>query len=227
MTSGSSQILVDASGRRRRVLRRFGRVVSVAMLLWLGLLALGTLGLQPLGQLPVLGQAQPGSSAPALPPRIEGMASRSAGPSPGRGAAAIETTRGRLVTSGRERVPIPTRDRPSRVEGDSKLSPARQGTFGTTSHQPATLAPSGAAATGATSAPLSQSTRLPPGRSGGEHGSSTSSPGRTDSSPGHVKPDGAPASPPVATDPPVPTDPGRSAEHPPQGPGPSMTVPSP
>jgi hypothetical protein len=223
VTSGSAQILVDESGRRRHVLRWSGRAVSVALLLWLGLLALGALGLQPLGQLPVLGQAQPRSSPPVLPGRIEAPAPRD----PGHRGAAVPTAPrarpGRLGTSrGRERVPRRTRDHSSGAEGASKLSsPSRPGTSGALSRQPATTAPSAAIVTDTTSAPSSGSTGVAPGRTGAEHGSSTSSPGLTDSSPGLVKPDGTPASPPV------PADPGQSAEHPPQGRGQSLTVPTP
>jgi hypothetical protein len=88
---------------------------------------------------------------------------------------------------------------------------------GTPFRPPATTAPS----TGTTPAPPTGSTGVTPGPTGAEHGNSTSSPGLTDTSPGQVKPDGAPASPPV------PADPGQSAEHPPQGRSQSLTVPSP
>jgi hypothetical protein len=224
ITSGSAQILVDESGRRRRVLRWSGRAVSVALLAWLGLLALGALGLQPLGQLPVLGQAQPRSSPPVLPDRIEAAGARR---SRGHRGAAVPTapraTPGRLDPSrGRERVPRPTREHSPGADGASKVArPSRHGTSGAPSQPPATTGPSAAIGTDTTSAPSSNSTGVAPGRTGAEHGSSTSSPGLTGSSPGQVKPDGSPASPPV------PADPGQSAEHPPQGRGQSLTVPTP
>jgi hypothetical protein len=219
INSGSAQILVDESGRRRRVLRWSGRAVSVALLVWLGLLALGALGLQPLGQLRVLGQAQPRSSPPVLPVRIEAAGARGTG----HGGAVVPTapraTPGRLDASrGRERVPRPTREHSSGADGASTVArPSRPGT----SQQPATTAPSAAVGTDTTSASSSGRTGVAHGRTGAEHGSSTSSPGLTDSSPGQVKPDGSPASPPV------PADPGQSAEHPPQGGGQSLTVPTP
>jgi hypothetical protein len=223
IASGSAQILVDESGRRRRVLRWSGRAVSVALLVWLGLLALGTLGLQPLGHLPVLGQSQPRSSPPALPARIEAAAARGAGhhraaPLPG----VPEARPGRLDPSrDHERVPRPTRDRSSGA-GASKVLPAsRPGTSGAPLQRPATIAPSVATGTAATSTPPSGTTGVAPGSTGAEHGASTSSPGLTDSAPGQVKPDGAPAAPPV------PTDPGRSAEHPPQGRDQTLTIPTP
>jgi hypothetical protein len=234
IASGSAQILVDESGRRRLVLRWSGRAVSVALLVWLGLLALGALGLQPLGQFPVLGQAQPRSSPPALPGRIEAAGARGVSH---RGAAAPGAPRarpGRLdAWRGRERVPGPRRERPSGAAGASKVSPpSRPETSGAPSRRPATTAPSGAG-TGTTSALPSASTGVAAGGTGPAHGKSTSSPGLTDSSPGLVKPDGAPAVPPAPTDPsapaspPVPTDAGQSAEHPPHGRGQSLTVPTP
>src|SRR6266496_1812536 len=124
IASGSAQILVDESGRRRRVLRWSGRAVSVALLLWLGLLALGALGLQPLGQLPVLGLAQPRSSPPALPGRIEAAAARGAGHRDARAPSALGARPGRLDTArGRDGVPRPRGDRPSGAAGASKVSP--------------------------------------------------------------------------------------------------------
>jgi hypothetical protein len=227
ITSGSIQILVDESGRRRRVLRWSGRAVSVALLLWLGLLALGALGLQPLGRLPVLGQPQPRSSPPALPARIEAAAERSAERARDRRGAATQNALGsrpgRLDTSrGRDTVPRQTRERPTGASGPPKVSsPSRPGTSGVPFERPGTTAPSVVAGTGTSTAGPPGSTGVRPGRGSAEHGLSTSSPGLTGSSPGQVKSDGAPASPPVGS------DPGQSAEHPPQGRGQSMTVPTP
>jgi hypothetical protein len=228
ITSGSAQILVDESGRRRRVLRWSGRAVSVALLLWLGLLALGALGLQPLGRLPVLGQSQPRPAPPVLPARIEAAAARSTAHRPESRGAAVSATLG-ATTSRRpdasragKRTSRPTRDRPAPAAGTSTPSPpARPGTSATPFQPPATTPPSTPPSTGTTPAPPSASTGVKPGPTGAEHGNSTSSPGLTDTSPGQVKPDGAPASPPV------PTDPGQSAEHPPQGRDQTPTIPKP
>jgi hypothetical protein len=71
MSSFAPNVLVDESGRRRRVLRLVGRAVSVLLLIWLGVLALAWLGIEPLGN---LGVSDPGISRaapPALPARIE------------------------------------------------------------------------------------------------------------------------------------------------------------
>jgi hypothetical protein len=233
--TGSAQILVDESGRRRRVARWSGRAVSVALLLWLGLLALGALGLQPLGQFPVVGQGQPRSSPPALPGRIGAAAARGAGHREAArptAAGVPRATPGRLDRSrGRERARRLTREGSSGPAGSSKLSPSRVGTSGAPFQGPAAAAPSSAnAGTGPSAATATATTSAsrpgrtgvaPGGGAGAEHGASTSSPGLTDSSPGQLKPDGAPASPPAAV------DPGQSAERAPQGRDQSLTIPTP
>src|SRR6185312_5008177 len=71
MSTIAPSVLVDDSGRRRRVLRYMGRAVSVLLLIWLAVLALAWLGIEPLGNLdfvnPVLGRVGP----TALPAHIE------------------------------------------------------------------------------------------------------------------------------------------------------------
>jgi hypothetical protein len=222
IASGSAQILVDESGRRRRVLRWSGRAVSVALLVWLGLLALGALGLQPLGGLPVLGQAQPRSLPPALPARIEAAAAKGAGQHSAAAPTVPGAWPGRVDTSrDRERVPRSTRERSSGAGASKPLPPSRPGTSGVPLQAPTTIAPSVAAGTATTSTPPSGTTGVAPGGTDAEHGASTSGLGLTDSAPGQVKPDGAPAAPPV------PTNPGQSAEHPPQARDQALAIPAP
>ena len=48
-TAGFAGVLVGDTRRRARVLRRAGRAVSALLLAWLAILALGALGLEPLG----------------------------------------------------------------------------------------------------------------------------------------------------------------------------------
>lgn len=71
MSAIAPSVLVDDSGRRRRALRRAGRAVSVLLLIWLAVLALAWLGIEPLGNLdfvdPVVGRVSP----TALPAHIE------------------------------------------------------------------------------------------------------------------------------------------------------------
>jgi hypothetical protein len=71
MSTIAPSVLVDDSGRRRRALRRMGRMVSVLLLIWLAVLALAWLGIEPLGNLefvdPVIGRVSPTT----LPAHIE------------------------------------------------------------------------------------------------------------------------------------------------------------
>lgn len=71
MSTIAPSVLVDDSGRRRRALRHMGRVVSVLLFIWLAVLALAWLGIEPLGNLefvdPVIGRVSPST----LPAHIE------------------------------------------------------------------------------------------------------------------------------------------------------------
>src|SRR6185437_2963946 len=71
MSAIAPSVLVDDSGRRRRALRHMGRAVSVLLLIWLAVLALAWLGIEPLGNIdfvdPVIGRVGPA----ALPAHIE------------------------------------------------------------------------------------------------------------------------------------------------------------
>jgi len=71
MSAIAPNVLVDDTGRRRRALRRAGRAVSVLLLIWLAVLALAWLGIEPLGNLgfvdPVIGRVSPTT----LPAHIE------------------------------------------------------------------------------------------------------------------------------------------------------------
>jgi hypothetical protein len=71
MSSYAPDVLVDESGRRRRVLRLVGRAVSVLLLIWLGVLALAWLGIEPLGNLGVPDPGISRATPPALPAHIE------------------------------------------------------------------------------------------------------------------------------------------------------------
>jgi hypothetical protein len=89
-SSSLGTVLVDETGRRARVLRRVGRLVSVLLLLWVGVLALGALGLEPLGGgVPGL-RTSPGRAAapPKLPARVQEAADAAPAPGPRRTGAA-------------------------------------------------------------------------------------------------------------------------------------------
>jgi hypothetical protein len=97
-------VLVDDSGRRRRALRRMGRAVSLLLFIWLAVLALAWLGIEPLGNLdfvdPVIGHVRP----TPLPAHIESA-----------------------VTAGRVIVPPARPSAPSTIAGRSGSTEPRAG----------------------------------------------------------------------------------------------------
>ena len=68
-TPFEASILADDTGRRRLLLRRAGRALATLLVLWVVVLALGGLGLEPLGGLPKFGAGTP--KPPALPQRVK------------------------------------------------------------------------------------------------------------------------------------------------------------
>jgi hypothetical protein len=71
------QVLADPTGRRRRRLAVAGRVATIALGLWLVVLILGGLGLQPLAGLPIVGHLGVREAAPpALPGRVQAAVAR-------------------------------------------------------------------------------------------------------------------------------------------------------
>jgi hypothetical protein len=94
------QVLADPTGRRRRRLAIAGRVATTALGLWLVLLILGGLGLQPLAGLPLVGRLGAREAAPpALPERVQAAVAR--------GATVALTTR--AVQTPVTTVPVPSR----------------------------------------------------------------------------------------------------------------------
>jgi hypothetical protein len=94
------QVLADPTGRRRRRLAIAGRVATTALGLWLVVLILGGLGLQPLAGLPLAGRLGAREAAPpTLPERVQAAVAR--------GATVAPTTRAAQtpVTT----VPVPSR----------------------------------------------------------------------------------------------------------------------
>jgi hypothetical protein len=89
MSDFAAGVLVDESGRRRRVLRLVGRAVSVLLLIWLGVLALAWLGIEPLGNLGFLDPGISRATPPALPARIESAVTAGRVIAPRRPAAAV------------------------------------------------------------------------------------------------------------------------------------------
>jgi len=71
------QVLADPTGRRRRRLAVAGRVATTVLGLWLVVLILGGLGLQPLAGIPVVGHLGVHEAAPpALPKRVQAAVAR-------------------------------------------------------------------------------------------------------------------------------------------------------
>src|SRR4051794_41684784 len=91
----SYQVLADPSGRRRRRLAIAGRVATAALGLWLAVLILGGLGLQPLSGIPVAGDlGAQGTEPPPLPERVHEATTRHPGvvPAPPRATREPGTT---------------------------------------------------------------------------------------------------------------------------------------
>jgi hypothetical protein len=70
-------VLADPTGRRHRRLTIAARVATIALGLWLIVLILGGLGVQPLGGLPIVGDLGAREAAPpALPERVQAAVAR-------------------------------------------------------------------------------------------------------------------------------------------------------
>jgi hypothetical protein len=68
----SYQVLADPTGRRRRRMAIAGRVATTSLGLWLVVLILGGLGVQPLAGLPIIGDLGTREAAPpVLPERVQ------------------------------------------------------------------------------------------------------------------------------------------------------------
>jgi hypothetical protein len=59
-------MLEDPTGRRRRRLRAIGRLVAIALTVWLVALILGAIGLGPVSGIPFVSALRPGSPPPAV-----------------------------------------------------------------------------------------------------------------------------------------------------------------
>jgi len=184
----SQQVLADPTGRRRRWLVITGRVATTALGLWLLVLILGGLGLQPLAGLPVVGDLDPRATVPpALPKRVRGaVASRTAVAPPKRAVHAPVTTvpirspRPRVTAPSRSKTQSPRRTAPVRTRatapsrinttpGGALTSPARAPSRSTT--RPSSSAPG--------------QSRNPPGQTKDERGPPTTTPGTTPSTNGN------------------------------------------
>jgi hypothetical protein len=166
------QVLADPSGRRRRRLTIAGRVATTALSLWLAVLILGGLGLQPLAGLPIVGHLGVRESAPpALPARVQAAVA---------GHTTVPATRGALA---------PTRTvRPGpRPPGVAAPPHARKRARSRTTPSAPTLRPTTIPALTTAPAPSLTATSpstTAPGQLRTETSPSTTAPGQTKTEPG-------------------------------------------
>lgn len=163
------QILADPTGRRRRRLAIAGRVATTALGLWLVVLILGGLGLQPLAGLPIVGDLGAGKPAPpALPERVQAAVARRTTVAPATRAvqAPVTTVPGTAPSPAKTRPPA--RRTPATGPGRIKTTPGR----GPTSPP----APASSSPTTSPSTTAPGQTRTPPGQTKTEPGPPTTTP---------------------------------------------------
>jgi hypothetical protein len=179
------QVLADPTGRRRRRLAIAGRVATTALGLWLLVLILGGLGLQPLDGLPIVGDLGAREAGPpALPERVRTAVAKHTivAPTTGTVHAPVATV---PVPSRRPAVTAPSgattrpraRTTPVRTPGRTNTTPGRGSTSTAPAQSHPTTSPS-ATAPGQTRKPLGP-TRPQPGKTKTGPGPPTSTPGTT------------------------------------------------
>ena len=166
------QVLTDPTGRRRRRLAIAGRIATAALGLWLVVLILGGLGLQPLAGIPIVGDlGAHGAAPPALPKRVQAATAK----------RTTVTPEPRAVRAPVTTVPVPSRHRSVTAPSPAKTLPrtrkAPAGTLGGRPTSPAPPAPSHTAPSPTTTAP--GQTRTPPGQTKTGSGPPTTTPGTT------------------------------------------------
>jgi hypothetical protein len=172
------QVLADPTGGRRRRVAVAGRVATTVLGLWLVVLFLGGLGLQPLAGLPLIGRlGVRGAAPPQLPKRVQIAVAR--------GATVAPTTRATQtpVTT----VSVPSRRRP--VTAPSRLKTRRAAR--TPARIPGhTKTTSGRAVTSPAPAPSATTTSpssTAPGQTKTATNPSSTAPGQTRTAPGQTK----------------------------------------
>ena len=184
----SHQVLADPTGRRRRWLVIAGRVATTALGLWLLVLILGGLGLQPLAGLPVVGDLGPRAAAPpALPKRVRGAVNSHTAVAPLNSAAhapvatvPIRSPHPAVTAPVRAKARSPRRATPVRTPATT--TPHTNTTPGGALTSPAP-APSHSKKSPTSSAP--GQSRNPPGQAKDERGPPTTTPGTTPGSNGN------------------------------------------
>src|SRR4051812_28696423 len=127
------QVLADPTGRRRRRLAIAGSIATAVLALWLAVLILGGLGLQPLAGIPIVGDVGAGGAAPpALPMRGRAAHAKRTSVAPAPRAARLPVTTGRIgsrhpsVTAPSPAKTLPrARRAPVRAPGGAEITPGR------------------------------------------------------------------------------------------------------
>jgi len=179
------QVLADLTGRRRRRLAIAGRLVTGALGLWLVVLILGGLGLQPLAGLPIVGDLGAREAAPpALPERVQAAVAKHATVTPAAGALRAPVTsvpvparRPAVTAPSRGRTRSRARTTPVRPAVRTKTTPV--GGPSLPALAPSRLAPVPSRPTTSPSTTGPGQTRTPPGQTKTTPGSPTSTPGTT------------------------------------------------
>ena len=168
-------VLSDPTGRRRHRLVIAGRVVTATLGLWLVVLILGGLGLQPLAGLPLVANLGAREAAPpALPQRVQAAVNRHTTVAPARGAAkgpirAVPTPPRRAAVT-----PLSRAKRRSPAGTTPATPPAHPNT---TSVMPTSPAPGPSITRTSRSTMAPGQTRTPPGQTKTEPGPPTTTPG--------------------------------------------------
>jgi len=175
-------VLSDPTGRRRHRLVIAGRVVTTILGLWLVVLILGGLGLQPLAGLPIVGNLGAREAAPpALPARVQAAVNRHTTVAPARGAAKGPV---RAVPNPPRRAAVTPPSRAKR-RSPARTTPAtRPAHPNTTTVMPTSPAPGPSITRTSPSTTAPGQARTPPGQTKTEPGPPTTTPGGTPGSNG-------------------------------------------
>ena len=175
-------VLSDPTGRRRHRLVIAGRVVTTILGLWLVVLILGGLGLQPLAGLPLVDNLGAREAAPpALPERVQAAVNRHTTVAPARGAAKGPVG---AVPNPPRRAAVTPRSRAKR-RSPARTTPATPPAHpNTTTVMPTSPAPGPSITRTSPSTTAPGQTRTPPGQIKTEPGPPTTTPGGTPGSNG-------------------------------------------
>lgn len=120
------QVLSDPTGHRRRRLAIAGRVATTALGLWLVVLILGGLGLQPLAGLPIVGDLGTGVAAPpTLPTRVRTAVAKHTTVAPATAPGSSETTTGSEPTSTAPKTSRPKTNPSTTAPGQTRTPPGQ------------------------------------------------------------------------------------------------------